>query len=293
MSIENLFLTQQQQETQRNYERQLEKEQKRRERGGLFSSIGGGLGGFLGALALAPFTGGASLLGSAALGSAALTGLGATAGSLIGSRAGLELGGGRRSDAVDLGMNRDALTGDLKEFSQSVKDRYNRGIDSFQDALNNRILSSALTTGIKAAGFNYGQNLLNPPVTNAVMNAPEANIAGAQAYQPSSLQPSSLSRASQMLKGQLPSGMAPPPNNLLNLSSAGASSTGVNLGANVGNIVPSPIPSAQGIPVSNIFSPYIDTGTMSGMGPLSNQAYSQASAMSNPFLPSYLTQGGS
>ena len=123
MSIENLFLTQQQQETQRNYERQLEKEQKRRERGGLFSSIGGGLGGFLGALALAPFTGGASLLGSAALGSAALTGLGATAGSLIGSRAGLELGGGKRSDAVDLGMNRDALTGDLKEFSQSVKDR--------------------------------------------------------------------------------------------------------------------------------------------------------------------------
>ena len=264
MSIENLFLTQQQQETQRNYERQLEKEQKRRERGGLFSSIGSGLGGFLGALALAPFTGGASLLGSAALGSAALTGLGATAGSLIGSRAGLELGGGRRSDAVDLGMNRDALTGDLKEFSQSVKDRYNRGIDSFQDALNNRILSSALTTGIKAAGFNYGQNLLNPPVTNAVMNVPEANIAGAQAYQPSSLQPSSLSRASQMLKGQLPSGMAPPPNNLLNLSSAGASSTGVNLGANVGNIVPSPVPSAQGTYVGNIFSPYIQP--MQGVG---------------------------
>ena len=83
-----------------------------------------------------------------------------------------------------------------------------------------------------------------------------------------------------------------PPNNLLNLSSAGASSTGVNLGANVGNIVPSPVPSAQGISVGNIFSPYMDTGTMSGMGPLSNQAYSQASAMSNPFLPSYLTQGG-
>ena len=264
MSIENLFLTQQQQETQRNYERQLEKEQKRRERGGLFSSIGSGLGGFLGALALAPFTGGASLLGSAALGSAALTGLGATAGSLIGSRAGLELGGGRRSDAVDLGMNRDALTGDLKEFSQSVKDRYNTGIDSFQNALNNRILSSALTTGIKAAGFNYGQSLFNPPVTNAVMNAPEANIAGAQAYQPSSLQPSSLSRASQMLKGQLPSGMAPPPNNLLNLSSAGASSTGVNLGANVGNIVPSPVPSAQGTYVGNIFSPYIQP--MQGVG---------------------------
>ena len=288
MSIENLFLTQQQQETQRNFERQVEEEQKRRERGGLFSSIGSGLGGFLGALALAPFTGGASLLGSAAL-----TGLGATAGSLIGSRAGLELGDGKRSDAVELGMNRDALTGDLKEFSQSVKDRYNRSVDSFQNALNNRILSSALTTGIKAAGFNYGQNLLNPPVTNAVMNVPEANIAGAQAYQPSSLQPSSLSRASQMLKGQLPSGMAPPPNNLLNLSSAGASSTGVNLGANVGNIVPSPVPSAQGISAGNIFSPYIDTGTMSGMGPLSNQAYSQASAMSNPFLPSYLTQGGS
>ena len=291
MSIENLFLTQQQQETQRNFERQLEKEQKRRERGGLFSSIGGGLGGFLGALALAPFTGGASLLGSAAL-----TGLGATAGSLIGSRAGLELGGGRRSDAVDLGMNRDALTGDLKEFSQSVKDRYNTGINSFQDALNNRILSSALNTGIKAAAFNYGQGLLNPPVVNSIVYVPGANIAGAQAYQPAAMNapvnrlslPQSFDPRTVLPQ---PSVMAPP-NNLLNLSSAGASSTGVNLGANVGNIVPSPVPSAQGISVGNIFSPYMDTGTMSGMGPLSNQAYSQASAMSNPFLPSYLTQGG-
>ena len=291
MSIENLFLTQQQQETQRNFERQLEKEQKRRERGGLFSSIGGGLGGFLGALALAPFTGGASLLGSAAL-----TGVGATAGSLIGSRAGLELGGGRRSDAVDLGMNRDALTGDLKEFSQSVKDRYNTGINSFQDALNNRILSSALNTGIKAAAFNYGQGLLNPPVVNSIVDVPEANIAGAQAYQPAAMNapvnrlslPQSFDPRTVLPQ---PSVMAPP-NNLLNLSSAGASSTGVNLGANVGNIVPSPVPSAQGISVGNIFSPYMDTGTMSGMGPLSNQAYSQASAMSNPFLPSYLTQGG-
>ena len=273
MSIENLFLTQQQQETQRNYERQLEKEQKRRERGGLFSSIGSGLGGFLGALALAPFTGGASLLGSAALGSAALTGLGATAGSLIGSRAGLELGGGRRSDAVDLGMNRDALTGDLKEFSQSVKDRYNTGIDSFQNALNNRILSSALTTGIKAAGFNYGQSLFNPPVVNSIVDVPEANIAGAQAYQPAAMNapvnrlslPQSFDPRTVLPQ---PSVITPSSNNLLNLSSnlssAGANTTGVNLSTNLGNIVPSPVPSAQGTYAGNIFSPYIQP--MQGVG---------------------------
>tara|TARA_Y100001937_G_scaffold62320_1_gene85493 strand:+ start:1013 stop:1858 length:846 start_codon:yes stop_codon:yes gene_type:complete len=269
MSIENLFLTQQQQETQRNYERQVEEEQKRQERGGLFSSIGSGLGGFLGALALAPFTGGASLLGSAALGSAALTGLGATAGSLIGSRLGLELGDGKRSDAVELGMNRDALTGDLKEFSQSVKDRYNRGVDSFQNALNNRILSSALTTGIKAAGFNYGQSLFNPPVVNSIVDVPEANIAGAQAYQPAAMNapvnrlslPQSFDPRTVLPQ---PSVITPSSNNLLNFVSAGANTTGVNLGGNLGNVVSSPVPSTQGIYAGNIFSPYIQP--MQGVG---------------------------
>ena len=87
MSVQNLFLTQQMKETQRNLENIQEIEDARRRRGGLFSSIGGGLGGAAGGLlglALAPFTGGSSL----AL--AALAGAGTTAGSLLGSRAGLE-----------------------------------------------------------------------------------------------------------------------------------------------------------------------------------------------------------
>ena len=187
MSLENLLLNQQRRETQRNLERIAKEEEDRQKRAGLFSSIGSGLGGFLGAMAMAPFTGGASLLGAAAL-----TGLGATGGSLIGSRIGLETGGGRRSDATDLGMNRSALSGELKEFSQDVKDRYSSTVDQFQDALNNRILSSALQTGIKAAAFNYGNNLLKPQLPDGqvvdasgnVVAIPQANIAGAQAYNP-------------------------------------------------------------------------------------------------------------
>tara|TARA_R100000808_G_scaffold955_2_gene4585 strand:- start:322 stop:1377 length:1056 start_codon:yes stop_codon:yes gene_type:complete len=150
MSVQNLFLTQQMKETQRNLENVQEIEDERRRRGGWFSSIGGGLGGTAGGLlglALAPFTGGSSL----AL--AGLAGVGTAAGSLLGSRAGLELGGGRRSDATPIGMNRSALTGEEKEFGRDVKDRYRRDVNAFQKNLNNQILSTAIKSGIKAAAF--------------------------------------------------------------------------------------------------------------------------------------------
>lgn len=214
MSIQNLFLTQQMRETERNYLNRMEDEQKRRERGGLFSSIGSGLGGIAGGIggsllgaALAPFTGGMSL----ALTTAALTGLGATAGSLAGSRVGLELGDGKRSDALDLGMNRSAISGREKEFSDSVKDRYRRNVNEFQDALNNRILSSAIDTGIKAAAFNYAQSALSGAegvkaigdgqvidASGNVVDIPKANIAGAQAYDPAGMAGSARINPSQL-----------------------------------------------------------------------------------------------
>ena len=209
MSIENLFLTQQMRETQRNLENRLEEEEARQRKGGLFSSVGSGLGGFLGGIggtmlgaALAPITGGLSLAATAGL-----TGLGATAGSLAGSRVGLELGDGKRSDAVDLGMNRSAVTGEEREFGQDIKDRYRRGINDFQDSLNNRILSSALQTGIKAAAFAYGGGALNKPTmaegtvvdaSGNIVDIPKANVAGAQAYQPASMGGSARINASQL-----------------------------------------------------------------------------------------------
>ena len=216
MSVQNLFLTQQMKETQRNLENVQEIEDERRRRGGLFSSIGGGLGGAAGgllALTLAPWTGGASL--------ALAAGAGAAGGSLLGSRAGLELGGGKRSDATPIGMNRSALTGKSMEFGRDVKDRYRRNVGQFQDRLNDAILSTALKTGIKAAAFTFanpatatkmgnwgkskiGMEQLGGPATIA------PNIAGAQAYDP--LANPSVNRLA------LPQSQPLQPNNMLNIA---------------------------------------------------------------------------
>lgn len=151
LNTANLFLTQQKQETFNNYEKVMEREVERRKRAGLFGSIGsalGGIGGGLLGLALAP-----ALPFAAPLALAVGAGLGTTGGSLLGSRAGIELGGGRRSDATPIGMNRNVFTGEEKEFSKFIIDNYRRDVANFQDNFNNKILSTAINSGIQAAAF--------------------------------------------------------------------------------------------------------------------------------------------
>ena len=211
MSLGNLFLQQQMGETQRRIEAKQADEQKRRERAGLFSSFGGGIGGLLGGLAA-----GALTAGTGGLAAPLLVGLGATGGSLLGARGGLELGDGRRGDAVGLGKNVDMLTGKTKEFSQSIKDRYRRDIDNFQRSLNTNILGQAVNTGLKAGafafanpaiqkGFGKARNFLSG---NQLPTPATANIAGAQAYQPAGMGSNTLldpSRAIQApMQGPMP-----------------------------------------------------------------------------------------
>ena len=211
MSLGNLLLQQQKGETQRRIEDKADKEQKRRERAGLFSSFGGGIGGVLGTLAA-----GALTAGTGGLAGAALLGLGATGGSLLGARAGLELGDGRRKDAVGLGKNVDMLTGKTKEFSQSIKDRYRRDIDNFQRSLNTNILGQAVNTGLKAGAFAFANPALQKGLGkarnfisgNQLPTPATANIAGAQAYQPAGMGSNTLldpSRAIQApMQGPMP-----------------------------------------------------------------------------------------
>lgn len=218
MSLSNLFLQQQMSETQRRVEEKQADEQKRRERAGLFSSFGGGIGGLLGGLAA-----GALTAGTGGLAAPLLVGLGAGGGSLLGARAGLELGDGRRGDAVKLGQNVDVLTGKAKEFGQSIKDRYRRDIDDFQTSLNTNILGQAINTGVKAGAFAF----FNPAIQkglgrvrniasgNQLPTPATANIAGAQAYQPAGMGSNTLidpSRAIQApMQGPMPAPAVPLP----------------------------------------------------------------------------------
>jgi hypothetical protein len=218
MSLSNLFLQQQMSETQRRVEEKQADEQKRRERAGLFSSFGGGIGGLLGGL-----TAGALTAGTGGLAAPLLVGLGAGGGSLLGARAGLELGDGRRGDAVKLGQNVDVLTGKAKEFGQSIKDRYRRDIDDFQTSLNTNILGQAINTGVKAGAFAF----FNPAIQkglgrvrniasgNQLPTPATANIAGAQAYQPAGMGSNTLidpSRAIQApIQGPMPAPAVPLP----------------------------------------------------------------------------------
>ena len=218
MSLGNLFLQQQMGETQRRIEAKQDKEQKRRERAGLFSSFGGGIGGLLGGLAA-----GALTAGTGGLAAPLLVGLGAGGGSLLGARAGLELGDGRRGDAVKLGQNVDVLTGKAKEFGQSIKDKYRRDINDFQTSLNTNILGQAINTGVKAGAFAF----FNPAIQkglgrvrniasgNQLPTPATANIAGAQAYQPAGMGSNTLldpSRAIQApMQGPMPAPAVPLP----------------------------------------------------------------------------------
>lgn len=213
MSLSNLFLQQQMSETQRRVEEKQADEQKRRDRAGLFSSFGGGIGGLLGGIAA-----GALTAGTGGLAAPLLVGLGAGGGSLLGARAGLELGDGRRGDAVKLGQNVDVLTGKAKEFGQSIKDRYRRDIDDFQTSLNTNILGQAINTGVKAGAFAF----FNPAIqkglgkarnflsNNQLPTPATANIAGAQAYQPAGMGSNTLIDSSRAIQAPMQGPMPAP-----------------------------------------------------------------------------------
>ena len=236
MSMENLLLSQQMQTTANNLRNVMGIESDRQRRAGLFSGggslIGGGLG-LLAGLALAPATGGASLLSLAKFG-----GAGAGVGSLVGSGIGTFLGGGRRGDATDIGMNTNIISGREKEFSQSVKDRYNTSISDFQDNLNTRILTDALKSGIQGAAFS-AMKPASLGATTASLGTSPANLTAAQEYNPFSnnlnrsnplnyepLDPTSINDLS-ILSGATPAPSSDPTELYLSqLSDTSASSTG-------------------------------------------------------------------
>ena len=254
MSMENLLLSQQMQTTANNLRNVMGIESDRQRRAGLFSGggslIGGGLG-LLAGLALAPATGGASLLSLAKFG-----GAGAGVGSLVGSGIGTFLGGSRRGDATDIGMNTNIISGREKEFSQSVKDRYNTSISDFQDNLNTRILTDALKSGIQGAAFSamnpmlvgkiqsttrnvLGMQPASLGATTASLGTTPANLTAAQEYNPFSnnlnrsnplnyepLDPTSINDLS-ILSGATPAPSSDPTELYLSqLSDTSASSTG-------------------------------------------------------------------
>lgn len=265
MSIENLLLSQQMRETQRNIENVMDRESDRRKRGGLFASTGGLLGGGLGSLlglAFAPTLG---------IPIALAAGLGGGAGTLLGARGGLELGGGRSKDATPIGMNRSAITGEEKEFGQSIKDRYRRSVDDFQESLNNRILSNALNTGIKAAAFAGMNTDIATKLGNRArgflgmeqgLQPATANLAAAQAYDPFSnnlvrsnplnVQPLAMNQVQPLATSQQLSASLPPttpvvnPTSLVPVVSSGApaASTAVT-GNNMLNIATGNFNNAQ------------------------------------------------
>lgn len=312
MSIGNLFLSQQMRQTQENLERVEEREAKRRKKaGGWASGLGslGGLAGGLLGLALAPATGGASI-------AALASGLGAAGGSLLGSRVGLEIGDGRQSDATPIGMNTSAISGQQKEFSGDIKSRYKRGVNDFQTQLNNAIASNAINTGIKAATMAYtnptaaqGLRMDMRSGANRLFGGggagpviPQANLAGAQAYNPlgdptggtlfqnAPQVPAPVDTLSQFqgpsteLMGYLqlpdPSVAVPPapikqPNNMLNISEASSDAF-----SNVAPTDPYTTPISDPVSftpeaqtVDNVFDQILNTSTPQGEGVLQYDLY--------------------
>tara|TARA_Y100001938_G_scaffold5220_1_gene6581 strand:+ start:49 stop:1086 length:1038 start_codon:yes stop_codon:yes gene_type:complete len=147
MAVGNLLLQLQSNETQRRLEDKMADEDRRRKRSSSFMGLGSMLGGGAGLL-------GASLLGLTPVGWG-LAGIGGLAalGSGLGSKLGQQWAGGRESQATSLGKNINLSTGEQKEFSDTVKDRYRKDVQNYSSDMNKAILTKAVTTGIKAAAF--------------------------------------------------------------------------------------------------------------------------------------------
>ena len=128
---------------------EYEKQQKQAAKEGSWGGIGGTLGGLIGqfgapalALALAPATGGTSLL--------AVSALGAAAGSYLGSKAGQEMAPGQLSSGAITGGGSGLAKGSLKEYKTEV--------NKLDKALETQRQTSALKTGasVAAQGITMG-----------------------------------------------------------------------------------------------------------------------------------------
>jgi len=264
MAMGDLLLAQQGRETAENFENVLDKENKRRGKAGAWASAGNFLGGGLG------------LLGAAALGlnpaGWGLVGIGGLAG--LGSfglgKLGQQWAGGREKQATNIGQNIDVLTGEKKDFSKRIQDKYRRDVSNFSTDINNAILSKAVKTGIKSAAFagmnkdmwQKGSDLVRGqmglPVGDPMLQNLGAEMAQAKAGQAAILNPAAT--------------QAPP--------SALAQATQAAKGYQTG-FVP------QGFQMQQ-----------QGLGPLSNVSYDKAVnniplsnpvGTNNPFIPNYMT----
>lgn len=146
MSVEGLFLAQQQKGTRDLLGDvsgdQFDLMKKVGLTSGLGSLVGGGAG-FLAAMAMG--------LNPATLAGAAGYGLLTGGASYGGGQIAKYFSGGTKE--VDLGQNVDVRTGEKKHFSSSIKDKYQGDIDRWKRNVNNAILTKAVGSGMKAAMF--------------------------------------------------------------------------------------------------------------------------------------------
>ena len=264
MALGNLLLQLQQNETQQNLQDALDKEDRRRKKSSNWMGAGGFLGGGLGLL-------GASALGLSPVGWG-LAGIGGLAalGSGLGSKLGQQWAGGRESQATNLGQNVNLMTGEKKEFSDRIKDKYRRDVKDYSSDMNKAILTKAVQTGIKSAAF-------------AGMN------------------PDMWTKGSNFVRGRL---------GLPTTAVGDAVTEGVTQAATsnvtppVTSTAPTVSPDAYIPPSSSAFTgpPAPQTG-MEGLGPLSNVAYDKAVqniplskglgpypvTANNSFIPDYMT----
>tara|TARA_R110000824_G_scaffold52345_4_gene145218 strand:- start:269 stop:1357 length:1089 start_codon:yes stop_codon:yes gene_type:complete len=292
MGMENLLLAQQMDETESRLQNIQDDENARRKKGGFWSSMGGGAGGLLGGLGAGALAG-ALGVATGGLAMPLIIGAGAGLGSLGGARIGADLGGGRAHDAVKLGQNIDVLSGKTKEFSQSVKDRYRKNVNQFQDNLNTNILSQAVNTGLKAGAFAYANPMIQKglgkagaklgfgsgqPLTTAsgevLSQGAPANVAGAQAYTPAGLEtsfaPAEAFKQAGVAQYTAPVMQSPPTAPLL-----GAAGSKANLMNQAGYKLPntllnmtqqnSNIPSSSPLPSQKVVSGF-DQGYVVGQG---------------------------
>lgn len=122
------------------------KEIKRRAKGdkwGMWGGLAGSGLGLLGAAALAPFTGGASLLYASAAGAAG-AGLGAYGGSSLGR----QWAGGREGQAHKLGTYEDA-SGNKRKFTNTAMNKYRDELEDYQDDAKLQQKTFAINSAIK------------------------------------------------------------------------------------------------------------------------------------------------
>jgi len=139
---------------------EYEAQQAQAKKEGAWGSIGGTLGGLIGqfgapalALALAPMTGGTSLL--------AMSALGAAAGSYLGSKVGAEVAPGELSSGDITGGDSDLGKGSLGEYKKSVN-RLGASLETDRQTSALKTGATAAATGITMGADKYANYVKNP-----------------------------------------------------------------------------------------------------------------------------------